>query len=644
MSYLKHIDGIRAIAVFSIVLFHADFKIFEGGYIGVDIFFVISGFLITRLILIKIKQNNFSLKEFFSRRIKRLMPVLFFVKIFILIFGYFIMSPYEYFSLIDQLIYSTFFLSNIYLWTNSDYFSVDIFENPIVHTWSLSLEEQFYLFFPLLIIFVIRFFNKKYLSTILILIGIFSLSLAQFGGNLNFNKPYIEEKILFFNQPIFAGYFMPFGRIWEFLFGSILFINKERIEILLSKKKSLFSIIGFFLIIIPIFVYDESYLFPSIYTLIPVVGTSLLIVTFDIKNFIFKILCSRHLVYTGLISYSFYLWHQPLFAFYKIYFFDNIRTIDIFLLLIVSYLLSIFTYNFIEQPVRKKYLDNNIVIIIFLIFISIVYLGLNKLNSQYIQNKITQNYEKKIPETNQNLILDKKIEIERFKNIILNEKFYFKKNTDKVKILIIGDSMATNWVDAINNNFQLFFKNYEFEHKILEENCIKFLKNIKNTHPTCQKDNEKFLEYISQINLNNVDLIYFVSGWDDQSLQNVYYLINYLSEYKNKLVLVGSAKFTDILRSGYTIAKNKNLKKDKLFYLFFKKIDKTNTSVNEKLKNIATKHNIKFFDEYSIYCKNKKCKIFDDKYNLYFWDSGHLTIYGSKFFGQVLFKLIYKNK
>ena len=148
MSYLKHIDGIRAIAVFSIVLFHADFKIFEGGYIGVDIFFVISGFLITRLILIKIKQNNFSLKEFFSRRIKRLMPVLFFVKIFILIFGYFIMSPYEYFSLIDQLIYSTFFLSNIYLWTNSDYFSVDIFENPIVHTWSLSLEEQFYLFFP----------------------------------------------------------------------------------------------------------------------------------------------------------------------------------------------------------------------------------------------------------------------------------------------------------------------------------------------------------------------------------------------------------------------------------------------------------------------------------------------------------------
>ena len=290
------IDTLRAVSVISVIFFHLDQSFFPNGYLGVDIFFVISGFLITRWIVTKIERNNFSLKEFFSRRIKRLMPVLFFVKFLILIFGYLIMSPYQFFSLVKQLIYSTFFLSNIYLWKNSDYFSVNTFENPIVHTWSLSLEEQFYLFFPLLIILVINLFNKNYLFLILIVFSILSLFLAQFGGNLNFNKPYIEENILFFNQPFFASYFMPFGRVWEFLFGSILFLAKDNLENILNKKKLLFSIIGFLFIIIPIFIYDESYLFPSFYTLIPVIGTSLLIVTYDIKNYIFRILSSKYFV------------------------------------------------------------------------------------------------------------------------------------------------------------------------------------------------------------------------------------------------------------------------------------------------------------------------------------------------------------
>ena len=197
MDYLKHIDGIRAIAVFAIVFFHSGFYIFEGGFVGVDVFFVISGFLITRWIVVRTDKNNFSFFEFFARRIKRLMPVLFFVKIFVVILGLLIMSPYQFFSLLDQLIYSTFFLSNIYLWKNSDYFSVNTFENPIVHTWSLSLEEQFYIFFPFFIIFFTKFFKRNFLFLSFIFLLITSLMLAQFGGNLNFSRPYVEEKLFF---------------------------------------------------------------------------------------------------------------------------------------------------------------------------------------------------------------------------------------------------------------------------------------------------------------------------------------------------------------------------------------------------------------------------------------------------------------
>jgi peptidoglycan/LPS O-acetylase OafA/YrhL len=144
MNYLKHIDGLRAVAIISVILFHLNLEYFKGGFIGVDIFFVISGFLITRWFIKRDSNKNFNLlKIFYENRIKRLIPLLFFVKIIILISGFVLMNTNQFKLLIDQNLYSLFFLSNIYLWKNSDYFSLNTFENPLVHTWSLSLEEQF---------------------------------------------------------------------------------------------------------------------------------------------------------------------------------------------------------------------------------------------------------------------------------------------------------------------------------------------------------------------------------------------------------------------------------------------------------------------------------------------------------------------
>jgi len=162
MSYIKHIDGLRAVAIISVILFHLNLDYFKGGFVGVDIFFVISGFLITQWFVKRSSIKNFSLlKIFFENRIKRLIPLLFFVKIIILIFGFILMNSYQYKLLIDQNLYSLFFLSNIYLWKNSDYFSLNTFENPLVHTWSLSLEEQFYIFFSIFFIFINYFLKKK---------------------------------------------------------------------------------------------------------------------------------------------------------------------------------------------------------------------------------------------------------------------------------------------------------------------------------------------------------------------------------------------------------------------------------------------------------------------------------------------------
>ena len=202
MNYIKHLDGLRALAVILVILFHSGIEIFSGGYIGVDIFFVLSGYLITGIIVKKLKTNSFSFSEFYAKRIKRLIPPVTIVTIFSLFVGYFLMSPYQFFTLIDQAFNSTILFSNFYLARNSDYFSVSTFENPLMHTWSLSLEEQFYLIFP--VFFLIIYYKFK--SRIILFLSFFlliSLLMAQFGGNLTFEKPFIEDKFFFFNQPGF---------------------------------------------------------------------------------------------------------------------------------------------------------------------------------------------------------------------------------------------------------------------------------------------------------------------------------------------------------------------------------------------------------------------------------------------------------
>tara|TARA_B100000787_G_C16198423_1_gene302838 strand:+ start:1662 stop:3596 length:1935 start_codon:yes stop_codon:yes gene_type:complete len=638
MSYFKHIDGIRAIAVLSIILFHSGLNTFKGGFIGVDVFFVISGFLITGWILKKIKQKKFSLKEFFSRRIKRLMPVLFFIKVLILISAFFLMNPYQLFSLIKQLLYSNFFLSNIFLWKNSDYFSVSTFENPIIHTWSLSLEEQFYLVLPFFILVILKFFNDRILFILIIIIAIISIFIAQMGGNFNLSKPYIEENILFFNQPLWATYFMPFGRIWEFLLGSIIFIKFNNFNLKSKKIKKFLGNLGLILIIFPIFVFDENNLFPSIYTLVPVIGTIFLILFFSEDNFFLKILSTRLFIYTGLISYSLYLWHQPLFAFYKILFYDQIDPLILILIIFITYFLSMLTFKYLETPIRKSLFSNNFILCNFILFLSIFSIILSVLNSSKYQLLIKDNYKNKIPIFNQHMILDEEYEIKRFKKIELIDQLQLKKFTDKKKIIIIGDSMATNWIDGINNNSKIFKENFEFGHHVLEENCFKYLIKREDTHQSCRENNDKFLNSQFEENLKDIEKIYLVSGWTDQSLNNLNYFIKYLGKYKNKLIVVGNAKFSNVLKNSYNFAKDKNLNYIKISKLFYNSIDTTNVVINKKLSRIATNNDVEYLDEYPLYCSNYQCQLSDESLHLFLWDSGHLTKRGAIFFGKQLYK------
>ena len=228
ISYRKEIDGLRAIAVIPVVFFHAGISSFSGGYVGVDVFFVISGYLITSLIVAEKEKEEFSIINFYERRARRILPALFFMSLVCVPFSFILMSPSQLKEFSDSLISIPLFVSNFVFWGESGYFSSAAEEKPLLHTWSLAVEEQYYLLFP---IFILIFWKLKreILVSIIFIISILSILLAQFGSNLAPQPPFYDEVFRYNAIPDFAFFLAP-TRAWELLFGSLtaFFLLKER--------------------------------------------------------------------------------------------------------------------------------------------------------------------------------------------------------------------------------------------------------------------------------------------------------------------------------------------------------------------------------------------------------------------------------
>lgn len=334
MIYRSEIDGLRAVAVISVILYHAGFVHFSGGYNGVDIFFVISGYLITSIIVSDIQNDKFSLIKFYERRARRILPALFFVMLCCLPFAWLWMLPEQFKSFSQALVAVSIFSSNILFWLKQDYFAPAADENPLLHTWSLAVEEQFYIVFPILLIFLWRYGKISVFKTILIL-SVFSLFLAEYGWR---------------NFPTANFYLLP-TRAWELGAGALCALH---IYYHNPKSNQVFASVGFLLIIYAIFFLGSYDPIPSLHTLIPVLGTALIILYSGSDTFISRLLSIKIFVGIGLISYSAYLWHQPIFAFSRIKGFDVNNYILMLFLSLLSLFLAYFSWRYIEKPFRNK--------------------------------------------------------------------------------------------------------------------------------------------------------------------------------------------------------------------------------------------------------------------------------------------------
>lgn len=336
MQYRPDIDGLRAVAVLPVVLFHAGSQTFSGGYVGVDIFFVISGYLIGGIIVEEIGQGRFTILNFYERRIRRLFPALFTVIAASAVIASFVFMPADFRDFGESAAAATLFVANILFWQEAGYFDTPAAVKPLLHTWSLSVEEQFYVVFPVFMILVRRWLKGRWVLWLLPVL-VLSFGLSVWGA---------------IYKPSSTFYLAP-TRAWELLTGVLLALGVFAPVARRWLRESL-ALAGLALIAWAVLRFDEHTAFPGLNALFPVLGAALLIHSGRNGTIVSRLLGQRPLVFTGLISYSLYLWHWPLIVFAGYINIHPLSDVQMSLVVLLSIGLAILSWRYVERPFRSR--------------------------------------------------------------------------------------------------------------------------------------------------------------------------------------------------------------------------------------------------------------------------------------------------
>ena len=675
INYRPEIDGLRAIAVISVIFYHAnvvifDEKLFKGGFIGVDIFFVISGYLITSLILRELNTTqSFSFINFYQRRVRRILLPLFFVMLLCFPVAWVYLDPGNFIDFSKSILYSIGFSSNFYFWDmGQQYAAANSLLKPFLHTWSLSIEEQYYIIFPIFLFIIFRYL-RNYLLLFLIVSFIFSILLADWGSK---------------NYPSATFYFLH-SRAWELIAGSFLAFS----EIYQHYKKNnlitqnSLSFIGFFIILFSIIFGKTHFPHPSFYTLAPVLGVCLVILFSNKNTFISKILSTKFFVGTGLISYSLYLWHYPIFAFARINELDPGNILNFLTLIIPIIILSILTYFFIEKPSRNRETKFKIILSsIFFLLIIIITLNLLVINKD--------GFKKRMPPLLQGINFNTP-PWKLLKNDN-NEICHNKKNgcvfnpSSKKKIFMIGDSHSAALM--FNLKDRVVKRNYSFTTFTLD-GCLYFKGfNLINKHTKIidkKCNNDYFLELDNMLK-NQQNSIIILSGRFPLYLNNSRfdnqeggvengdwpYLYHSLGQFNNiqssfrnsiqtisknnKIILIYPIPEVGLNIKDKILAtsqKNVFLKENYNFDDFLKPKKVFTTSYNTYIQRTKSSfdllNSIKGKNIYKIYphelfCNNQiknRCMTHNNEH-IFYWDDDHTSLQGSKMINDLILKEIKK--
>lgn len=602
MQFRYDIQGLRAIAVLLVFIFHLTPMFLSGGFIGVDIFFVISGYLVSGIILYKIKQKKFNFIDFYVGRVKRLIPTYFIFLLAVIFFGTFIYLSIDINSLKNNIFWSYIFGSNNFLATQDDYFGAKSSENPLLHTWTLSIEMQFYFLLPFYLFVV----NRKYLFLFTLLIILILTCYSSYNIYELNNK----------NEM----YFSLLARIPEFLIGVIFSLKEKEINNKFSfKLKNILTIISLLLIILSSIVYSENSNFPGFLALIPCISTGVILVFKDsIVNK--RFLNNKVLAHLGEISYSIYLWHWSIMAFYRYYFNKlNFDIVDILIIISLTIVLAELSYSLIEN--KSKKIENKTLIftlIILSVLIGGIYFKIEAFNKRV--NNLEDLYTKPTFGLNSHG--------NKFKNV----EIFGNKSKDNDSILLIGDSHALVYKGILNT--------------IGEKNNFNFRTITNDRYPNLpyldSKDfiNEKFYDQYSKISkITNIEIkkskyILISSIWlkDIKSLNESFEkFINEL-EPNQKLIILTDFPVLDKnpIKHNRGIVRKNNV--DNNFKV------KINT-IPPEIVNITHRYNNVYILEIDYSDVINELPFKND--TILYYDEGHLNYFGGKQIGKVIEKQFY---
>ena len=596
MKYRAEIDGLRALAVVPVILFHAGFELFSGGFVGVDVFFVISGYLITTILIEDIENQRFSLVNFYERRARRILPALFFVMLLCIPFALMIFDPLQFREFSQSIFATTIFMSNFFFFLKTNYFGLSAEEKPLLHTWSLAVEEQYYVLFPIFLILAWRF-GKNRVFWMIVGMAVISLMASEWGWR---------------KHPA-ANFYLAPTRAWELFAGSIAAFIVQRNGV---QKSNFLALFGLAAIIFSIFGYDESTPFPSVYALVPVLGVLLLILYADKQTLAARLLSTKAFVGIGLISFSAYLWHQPLLVFARMSANGELRSAQLLSILFIIFLMSIVTWKYIEKPFRDKTIVSRLAVIKLstLSFLALSMFGLSIHSMSYRDIGAFQLKEGMMYEMDFEVLKEESIEFT--KSFSYEDFSAF--NSSKIRLLILGDSIADDFTAAIRISEELEqvlevrYLNYDdlcFDPQYSSNECITWRDNL----------------LMQQSLFEQADVIAVVVGLHPQT--NIRSFAMNFNHVKDKTILIGSAHFNDpfsifdtqIDKQGLSIILGKN-----------KHTYTVDSSV--RAEKLLFDYEYNFFSLYDLICADELvCEATDEKGNLLIFDTAHRTRAGIEF-------------
>lgn len=600
----KDINGLRALAVLSVLLFHFNPSFIPGGFVGVDVFFVISGFLMTSIIFRGMESNSFNFISFLKTRAIRIIPALLVTIVITLLAGFIFIEPLSYKIIGEHASSSLLFVSNILYWSESGYFDLDAYNKFLLHTWSLSVEWQFYIIYPLILIVLKRYFTLNIIKNLVVLLTIIF---------------FIISIILSVYQPTFSYFMLP-SRAWELMAGGLAYLYPITIN---NRYKKYIETIGVILIVFSFIKINTHDSWPGYLALLPVIGTFLCLCANNEKS----ILSFSVLQKIGLWSYSIYLTHWPIIVFFK-----KLSISLPFYLYIIGVLIASFAlYELIEK--RRNYSIK----LLYAYFLTLLIAVLVCINGMAWR----------LPEPNYGL------DMKTFKELYAGESEiplpetvqYFNADEKDFDYILIGDSHARHFYSYIIKNkikvasFALTgcfsSRNYYFNHN--PGNCIdryKMTIDFIKAHP-----NKKII-WSRSTSWDFKNLAHLrENGTTGNTIDEVKYFIDDIKETNSKLYLLGDTQGSKYIM--YECLAKQNLPINKLINFhcntYQKRIIKT---ADLALKHLSTEYAyVKFIDASNALCDNKRCKIIDNNIPIYI-DNDHLSKHGADIVGHYIFEQI----